>query len=126
VPAAPRQAAVRPTEPVVAKKPELQKEGAKEVARVMPPVRAKEFPAPASRPIARAVESARQFLVQVGVFGNLANAEELRTRLENAGVPAHIEARVQVGPFASREEAERAQEKMRAIGVTPGFITTRK
>jgi DedD protein len=126
VPAAPRQAAMRPTEPVVAKKPELQKEAAKEVARVMPPVRTKESPAPASRPIARAVESARQFLVQVGVFGNLANAEELRARLENAGVPAHIEARVQVGPFASREEAERAREKMKAIGVEPGIIMTRK
>lgn len=126
VPATPRQAAMRPSEPMVAKKPELAKEGAKEVARVMPPVRVKDQPAPASRPIARAVESARQFLVQVGVFSNLANAEELRARLENAGVPAHIEARVHVGPFASREEADRAREKMKAIGVEPGIIMTRK
>jgi cell division protein FtsN len=126
VPATPRQAAMRPSEPVVAKKPELAKEGAKEVARVMPPVRVKEQPAPASRPIARAVESARQFLVQVGVFSNLANAEELRAKLEGAGIPAHIEARVQVGPFASRDEAESAREKMKAIGVAPGIVMTRK
>lgn len=126
VPATPRQAAIRPSEPVVAKKPELAKEGAKEVARVMPPIRLKEQPAPASRPIARAVESARQFVVQVGVFSNLANAEELRAKLENAGVPAHIEARVHVGPFASRDEAEQARAKMRAIGVEPGIIVTRR
>ncbi len=126
VPATPQQAAVRPTEPVVAAKPDLRKEGAKEVARVMPAPRTKETPAPASQPIARAVESARQFFIQVGAFGNLANAEELRAKLENAGVPAHIEARVQVGPFASREEAERAREKMKALGVAPGFIVTRR
>lgn len=126
VPATPQQAAVRPSEPVVAAKPELRKEGAKEVARVMPAPRAKEAPAPASQPIARAVESARQFFIQVGAFGNLANAEELRAKLENAGVPAHIEARVQVGPFASRAEAEQAREKMKALGVTTGFIVTRR
>lgn len=121
VPATARSATMRSGEPAAApRKPQA----AKEVARVLPP--AEGTSAPASRPIARAVEFARQFLVQVGVFGNLANAEELRAKLENAGVPAHIEARVQVGPFATRQEAEQAREKMKTLGVEPGIIMTRK
>lgn len=125
VPATARQATMRPGEPVAAvKKPEA----AKEVARVLPPpVRARDQPSLASRPIARAVESTRQFLLQVGVFNNLANAEDLRAKLEGAGMPAHIEARVQVGPFATRQEAEQAREKLKSLGVEPGLVmATRK
>ena len=125
VPATARNAAMRPADPVAAAPKPPKPDVARDIARVLPPKEAATMPE-ASRPIARAVESARQFLVQVGVFGNLANAEELRARLENAGVPAHIEARVRVGPFASREEAERAREKMKEIGVAPGIIMTRK
>jgi DedD protein len=79
-------------------------------------------PTLASRPIARAVESTRQFLLQVGVFNNIANAEELRARLESAGVPARIEARVQAGPFASRQEIEQARERLKSLGIDPGLI----
>jgi DedD protein len=68
------------------------------------------------------VEAARQFLIQVGVFNNIANAEELRAKIVAGGVPARIEARVQVGPFASREEAEQAREKLKALGVEPGLV----
>ena len=80
--------------------------------------------APASRPIAQALESSRLFQLQMGVFNSLANAEELKARLEEAGVPAHIEARVQVGPFSSRREAEQAREKLKSLGMEPGLIVT--
>lgn len=118
MPAVPRRAMVRPTEPVatVPSRPEL----AQEIARVLPPAEQKQVPA--SRPIARALESVRQFVLQMGVFNNVANAEELRAKLELAGVPAQIEARVQVGPFASRDEAERVRDKLRLLGMEPGLI----
>jgi DedD protein len=58
----------------------------------------------------------------MGVFSSVANAEELRARLELAGVPARIEARVQVGPFATRQEAEQAREKLRSLGMDPGLV----
>ena len=122
VPATPRQAAIRPGEPAAMAK----QEPAKEIARA--PVASTQRPEPASHPVARVVESARQFLLQMGVFTNLANAEELRAKLEMAGVPAHVEARVHVGPFATRQEAEQAREKLKALGMEPGVIvaTNRK
>ena len=90
--------------------------------------------APASKPLTQAaqndkpipVEQQKRFLVQMGVFNNVANAEELRAKLELAGVPAHIEARVQVGPFGSREEAEAARVKIAALGLDPGILMATK
>ena len=40
-----------------------------------------------------------------------------RARLVLEGIPSTIEARVQVGPFKSRAEAEAVREKMKAMGV---------
>ena len=61
------------------------------------------------------------------MFNNVANAEELRAKLELAGIPAQIEARVKVGPFATREEAEVARKKLASLGLDPGYLTaTRK
>lgn len=90
--------------------------------------------APASRPLSQAAQSDKpvpaeqqnRFLVQMGVFNNVANAEELRAKLELAGVPARIEARVQVGPFGSREEAEAARVKIAALGLDPGILMATK
>lgn len=62
------------------------------------------------------------FLVQVGVFYSLDNAEELRRKLADAGIPAQIEARVQVGPFATRAEAAAAQKKLKSLGMDPGML----
>lgn len=123
VPAKAHAAAMRPAEPVAAApKPDA----ARDIARVLPPKDARTIPA-ASRPIAQALESSGRFQLQMGVFNSLANAEELKARLEEAGIPAHIEARVQVGPFASRREAEQAKEKLKSLGMEPGLIVaTRK
>ena len=77
---------------------------------------------PAEAPLGQALAAAKRFLVQVGVFSSLNNAEELRAKLELAGIPAQIEARVQVGPFASREEAEQARAKLKELGIEPGMV----
>jgi DedD protein len=118
VPARAQQAMVRSGEPVPAPQ---KKETAKEVVAA-PVARLATPPAPASRPITNVVESVRQFMVQAGVFNNITNAEELRAKIDAAGVPARIEARVQVGPFASRQEAEQAREKLKSLGLDPGLI----
>jgi DedD protein len=75
-----------------------------------------------TRPIAQAMEASHRFLVQIGVFNSVANAEELRAKLELAGIPTQIEARVQVGPFATRQEAQQARDKLKDLGIEPGLV----
>ncbi|MDK9723310.1 MAG: SPOR domain-containing protein [Sterolibacteriaceae bacterium MAG5] len=120
VPATARPAAIRPSEPVLAH-PRIEPE--REIARTTEPASPVARHAPASRPLTQATTGTRQYLVQMGVFSNLANAEELRAKLELAGIPAQIEARVQVGPFRSRAEADAAREKLRAMGMETGILT---
>lgn len=64
--------------------------------------------------------------VQMGVFSNIGNAEELKRKLDNAGIPSHIEARVQVGPFRSKAEAEAAQKKLAEMGLSGLLLSPRK
>lgn len=115
VPAQARPAIMKPAEPLV---PVQKPEPAKEIARSGPPA--------AARPLSQALASGRNYLLQMGVFNNVANAEELRARLELAGVPTQIEARVQVGPFSTRQEAELAREKLKSLGLEPGILMTNR
>jgi len=68
-------------------------------------------PLPLPQPVA-----GKGYVVQLGVFGNPDNARELVTKLNKQGIRAHMEARVQLGPFLNRQEAERAQVEMRKLG----------
>ena len=121
-PAQARQAIMKPSEPAfAAKRVEPGAAVTQPLAQRQPHVGA-----PASRPLTQALEAARGFLLQLGVFNNTANAEELRAKLELNGIPSQIEARVQVGPFKSREEAEAARTKLRALGMEPGVLVAIK
>ena len=57
------------------------------------------------------------FALQAGVFADPRRAEELHAKLTLEGIPSTIEARVQVGPFKSKEEAEAARAKLKALGI---------
>ena len=57
------------------------------------------------------------YALQVGVFSDPRRAEELHARLTQEGIPAFIEARVEVGPFKSKEEADAARAKLHVLGV---------
>jgi DedD protein len=57
------------------------------------------------------------YLVQVGVFSEPERARELVERLQKRGIRAHMETRVHLGPFANREEAEKAQAAVRGLGL---------
>lgn len=115
-PATARPAMIKPPEPLAAARPGPGP--GREAVRPPPP-----STATLSRPLSQALESARQFVVQMGVFSSAANAEELRAKLELNGIPAQIESRVQVGPFLTRVEAEAARDRLRAIGMEPGILT---
>lgn len=118
-PATGRSASMRPSEPVPhAASPAARPNPARELAAAQP------RRAPASRPISGAGE--RQLALQLGVFGNLANAEDLRAKLELNGIHATIEARVHVGPFSTREEVEAVRAKLKELGLEGGLLVTLK
>jgi cell division protein FtsN len=120
-PATGRTASMRPSEPVPpATSPAARPDPARELAQAPTTPRR----APASRPITQAGE--RQYALQMGVFGNLANAEDLRAKLELNGIPSSIEARVHAGPFKTREEAELARAKLKELGLDGGLLLTLK
>lgn len=119
-PATGRAASLRPSEPVSpAAAPAARPDPARELAAAPAPRRATP-----SRPLTQAAE--RQYALQMGVFNNVANAEDLRAKLELNGIPATIEARVHVGPFASREEVEAARAKLKELGLDGGLLLTMK
>ncbi len=124
-PAVPRQAAIRPSEPAIASvKPDARREIPRAVPETTRPAQAAAS-APPSRPLSRASESSQRLLLQVGVFSNHANAEELVQRLQAAGIPAQIESRVQVGPFATRAEADAARAKLKELGIDDSLLVRR-
>jgi DedD protein len=78
------------------------------------------------------------FVVPLGAYSNPDNVKQLQAKLTRAGVKSYTEpvkgsasaqTRVAAGPFATREEAERARQKLaslKGLGVVPGTITTRQ
>lgn len=78
---------------------------------------------PASpHPSPQGAQSERHFVLQMGVFNNVDNALELFARLRKNDVPAQIEARVQVGPFKTRAEADETRAKLKAMGLDAGLL----
>lgn len=69
---------------------------------------------------------AQHFGVQLGVFNTVANAENLRQKMQSQGVPVVVEARVHVGPFATRAEADEARAKLKALGIEESVLVILK
>jgi len=88
-----------------------------------PPLEVKPAPIEAKPgPVESAVNAARGYLLQLGVFNNTYNAEDLRSKLEKNGIPSTVESRVQIGPFKTREEAEVVQAKLKSLGMDAGVL----
>jgi len=95
--------------------------------------------APASRaeasapPVsASAAPASERTIVQVGAFADAARAQEVRWRLERAGLKTYTHVaetaegrriRVRLGPFSSRAEAEQAAERAKALGLPAALLT---
>jgi DedD protein len=74
------------------------------------------------------------FVVPLGAFANPDNAQQIRDKVAAAGFETYTEkvqgkdgeqTRVRAGPFGSRESAERARDKLKALGVPVGQVTSR-
>ena len=74
---------------------------------------------------ANALLSGEQWVVQLGAYQDLANVKLLQGKIKELGYPSFTEkvdtpqgarVRVRSGPFASREAADKAQERLKKIG----------
>ncbi len=75
------------------------------------------------------------FVIQLGAFANLANAKERQSRLtalkvkfytETVKTPSGDKLRVRAGPYATRQEAERVQAKLKAAGIQDGVVAEKR
>jgi DedD protein len=67
----------------------------------------------------------KAYLVQVGVFTSPANAQALQTQLRRAGIEAHLETRVQLGPFKDKREADKALARAKKLGINAVLFSAR-
>lgn len=79
-----------------------------------------------------AAPAAARYIVQVGAYGENKAAQDVRAKVEKLGLKTYAQAvdtadgrrvRVRLGPFASREDAERVAAKLKGAGL-PGAILT--
>ena len=77
---------------------------------------------------ATAARSGSGYVLQSATFVDPGRAEEWQAMLAQEGIPSTIEARLQIGPFSSRTEAEAARRKMNKLGLDTvgGLRKTRK
>ncbi len=86
---------------------------------------------PATPSASAAVEGPR-FVVQIGAFAEDAKVKEVRLKLEKAGYKTYTNiantkdgprTRVRVGPFASKDEAEKMANKIKQLQLQPQVLT---
>ncbi len=137
-------AAAKPAPVAEVAKPEAVKPEAKasetRVAEVKPAAVAPKAEAPAkaaapeakaeSKPAAAATDGS--FVVPLGLFSKADNIKQVRAKAASAGFKTYTEVvagtdgvRVRAGPFASRDAAEQARDKLKGAGLDVGAVAAR-
>ena len=126
-PPEPKPAETKPAEPKPAKPAEPKVATAvqaSESARAKALLEGKDTPA--------AKSEAGRFVVQVGAFTDAAAARETRLKAEKLGLKTYTQVastsagnriRVRIGPFASRDEADKALAKAKGAGLSAVVLT---
>ena len=79
-----------------------------------------------------AKDGTARFVVQVGAYADADKARDVRRKLEKAGLKTYTHVaetkegkrtRVRLGPFATREEADKAADKAKQLEFTPAVLT---
>ncbi|HIW05867.1 MAG TPA: SPOR domain-containing protein [Candidatus Ignatzschineria merdigallinarum] len=86
--------------------------------------------APVTKPTSSATTSKNnqgKWYVQIGAFGNSANAQKLVNQYQQQGYTVRIQKdnnlnRVQIGPFSTKKEAEQVQAKTKTQSINPAVI----
>jgi len=99
---------------------------------VAPPLPSAPVPAPTKAESPPAAEAPGRFVVQVGAFADAGVAREARAKVEKLGLRTYTQAvdtdsgkriRVRLGPFPSRDDADKAAAKVKAAGLPAAVLT---
>jgi DedD protein len=120
-------ASAKPVEKPVekpAEKPAARQEAAKPAEKSA----AKPVEKPAEKPVAKPAAIGEQFYVQVGAFADADKVREIADKLKGARIAHYTEpvatakgsvTRIRLGPYASKEAAEKARDSAKALGLSP-------
>jgi DedD protein len=132
------------TKPKAEVKPEAAVAAAAAVVAVVPKavetkpepakVEAKADAKPEVKPATKPADSkdTGRFVVQAGTFSDDGKLRETRSKLEKAGITTYTQVieskegrrvRVRVGPFASRDEADKVARKIKQLSLQPQVLT---
>ncbi len=132
------------TKPKAEVKPEAAVAAAAAVVAVVPKavetkpepakVEAKADAKPEVKPATKPADSkdTGRFVVQAGTFSDDGKLRETRSKLEKAGITTYTQVieskegrrvRVRVGPFTSRDEAEKVARKIKQLSLQPQVLT---
>jgi DedD protein len=120
------QAAPKQPEPAAATKPETKSADTKAAP--------KEEVVNTTKPDADKAkdDGAPRFIVQVGAFSDEAKVKEVRAKLEKAGFKTYVHVaqtkdgkrtRVRIGPFPSKEEAQKTVNKIKPLQLSAAVLT---
>jgi DedD protein len=114
--------------------PETKTE-AKVESKPEPKLESKSEPKPEAKAASKPADSkdtGSRFVVQAGTFSDEAKLRETRSKLEKAGITTYTQVieskegrrvRVRVGPFTSRDEADKVARKIKQLQLQPQVLT---
>jgi len=124
-------AAVTAVVPKAETKPEPAKPDTNSAAKPEVKADAKPEIKPVTKP-ADSKDTGARFVVQAGTFSDEAKLRETRSKLEKAGITTYTQViegkdgrrvRVRVGPFTSRDEADKVARKIKQLSLQPQVLT---
>ena len=124
-------AAVAAVVPKTENKPEPIKADVKPPAKPEVAADAKPEIKPAAKP-GDSKDTGARFVVQAGTFSDDGKLREVRSKLEKAGIATYTQVidgkdgrrvRVRVGPFSSRDEADKVARKIKQLSLQPQVLT---
>ncbi len=120
------------SKPAVKVEPKLEPKLEPKPEAAVAAVEQKAEPAKAETKPSDSKEAGQRFVVQVGAFTDEAKAREVRSKLDKAGFKTYTHVaetkegprtRVRVGPFTSRDEADKAARKIKQLQMQPQVLT---
>ncbi len=130
--ALPAPVTTAPVSPAEAPVPKPVVKASEPAAPAKPAVAVAPAPKPAIEAPKAAAPTAGRFVVQIGAFAENSAVRDVRSKAEKAGLVTFTQTvdtadgrrtRVRVGPFASREEAEKAAAQAKAAGLGGSVLT---